>query len=137
MIRVVVDTNVLVSGLLTPHGPPGRIVDALVGGLLQAVFDDRMLAEYEEVLARPRFGFDPADVAVVLDAIVQGGERAADLALMAAASLDVRLPDGDDVAFVEVALAAKADALVTGNLAHFPSDQCHGVRIVRPADLTW
>jgi predicted nucleic acid-binding protein len=44
-LRIVLDTNVLVSGLLSPHGPPGRIFDLLLGGKLTLVFDDRLLAE--------------------------------------------------------------------------------------------
>ena len=56
-MRVVVDTNVIVSGILNPHGPPGRVVDALLSGNNSALHDDRILSEYREVLLRPTFGF--------------------------------------------------------------------------------
>ena len=53
MIRVVLDTNVLVSGLLSEHGPPGLIVDLVFAGELALVYDARLLAEYRDVLVRP------------------------------------------------------------------------------------
>ena len=56
----VLDTNVLVSGLLSPFGPPGRLVDALLARRLRLAFDDRIELEYREVLARSRFGIAQA-----------------------------------------------------------------------------
>ena len=50
-------------GLLNPHGPPGRILDLVLAGKLRLLLDDRVVDEYREVLLRPRFDFDPADVA--------------------------------------------------------------------------
>ncbi len=48
---VVVDTNVLVAGLLSPFGPPGEIVRMIVAGSLSLCFDARILSEYSDVLA--------------------------------------------------------------------------------------
>ena len=48
-MKVVLDTNVLVSGLLNPYGPPGRIVQLAAAGELQLCLDARILAEYREV----------------------------------------------------------------------------------------
>ena len=62
MIVVVADTNVLVSGLLSAHGAPARVLDLLTAGDLQAAADDRIAAEYRQVLARPRLGFHPEAV---------------------------------------------------------------------------
>src|SRR5204863_1680233 len=98
-MRIVVDTNVLVSGLLSPHGPPGRIVDGIVAEDLRVLFDDRILDEYREVLLRPKFGFGPRDIDDVMDQIVSAGEQ------VSAPPVDVELPDPDDLPFLEVALA--------------------------------
>jgi len=46
-----------------------------------------------------------------------------------------QLPDSSDEPFVEVAIACHADALVTGNLKHFPKERCHGLNILLPAEL--
>ena len=59
-MKVVVDTNALVSGLINAQGGPGRIVDLLRVDVLQVVVDDRILAEYRDVwLARPSAGTSP------------------------------------------------------------------------------
>lgn len=128
-MRIVLDTNVLVSGLLSPFGPPGEIVRMVSSGSLIVCVDARILAEYREVLARPRFGFDADAVAALLDYIDFKGE------VCAPEPLGRRLPDPDDEAFLEVAIACAADALVTGNLAHFPPAVRVGVDVLLPADL--
>ena len=65
-MRIVVDTNVLVSGLLNPRGAPGRIVDLITAADASLLVDDRILAEYHEVLQRGRFGFEATDVDALL-----------------------------------------------------------------------
>jgi len=123
---VVVDTNVLVSGLLSPHGAPARVLDLLTTGDLQAAYDDRLAAEYRQVLARPRFGFPPEAVAHLLDYVFIEG-----LPLVARPSAAV-LPDVSDQPFWEVAVEAAAP-LITGNLKHFPVDVCTDIEVLAPA----
>jgi putative PIN family toxin of toxin-antitoxin system len=129
-MRIVLDTNVLVSGLLSPLGPPGRILDLIISGALTLLHDDRLLAEYRTVLRRPRFGFAPADVEALLAFLRAEGEP------VPSPPLDVVLPDLDDLPFLEVAVAGCAEALVTGNQVHFPPDQVPaGLRVVSPAEF--
>jgi uncharacterized protein len=128
-LRVVLDTNVLVSGLLSPFGPPGEIVRMVSAGALTLCLDARVTSECEEVLLRPKFGFDPDAVAALLDYIDFRGE------VIAATPLSAPLPDPDDEAFLEIAIAARADALVTGNRAHFPSDARAGVLVLSPGEF--
>jgi predicted nucleic acid-binding protein len=52
---------------------------------------------------------------------------------VASAPLGVRLPDPDDEAFLEIAVASVAEYLVTGNRAHFPPEACAGVSVVSPS----
>lgn len=126
-MRVVLDTHVLVSGLLNPHGAPGRVVDLLVLGELRPLFDDRILHEYRDVLARPRFGFEPDDVEALLEHFRRAGDR------LTAPPLAVTLPDEDDLPFLEVAAAGGARALVTGNSADFePRHGSHPVTVLSP-----
>jgi uncharacterized protein len=127
-VRIVLDTNVLVSGLLSPMGPPGRIVDLIAAERLTVLFDDRVVNEYRDVLARPRLRIEPAEATAVLDLIVHTGHY------VPAAPIDVELPDPDDVPFLEIAVAAAADALVTGNERHFrPVRGAHRATIHSPA----
>jgi len=128
-LRIVLDTNVLVSGLLSPFGPPGEIVRMLSSGAVVLCLDARILAEHDDVLARPRFGFDPDSVAALLDYSDLRSE------MVASAPLDRRLPDPDDEPFLEVAAACGADCLVTGNLAHFPAEMRAGVTVLAPAQF--
>jgi putative PIN family toxin of toxin-antitoxin system len=128
-LRIVLDTNVLVSGLLSPFGPPGEIVRLVSAGTVRLCVDARLLSEYEQVLLRPRFGLDPDALAALIDYIDATSQKAA------SAPLKVRLPDPDDEAFLEVAIATEADYLVTGNLVHFPLEARAGVSVVSPAEF--
>jgi len=126
-VRIVLDTNVLVSGLLSPYGPPGEIVRLVSSGSITLGLDARILSEYAEVLLRPRFAFDGDAVGALLDNVVFRGTMAASSPLVE------RLPDPDDEPFLEVARACDAEFLVTGNLSHFPAELRQGVLVVSPA----
>lgn len=128
-MRIVLDTNVLVSGLLSPFGPPGEIARMVSAGSVRLCVDARLLSEYEDVLNRPRFRFDPDAVAALIDFIDANSDTTA------ASPLSIRLPDVDDEAFLEVALACSADHLVTGNIIHFPERARSGVSVVTPAEF--
>lgn len=125
-MKVVLDTNVLVSGLLQPLGPSGQIVRLVAGGELVLCHDPRILDEYAEVLQRVKFRFDPERVATFLEQIRADGIP------VAARPLATRLPDPDDEAFLEVALAGGARYLVTGNLKHYPAEAREGVDVLAP-----
>jgi uncharacterized protein len=129
--RVVLDTNVLVSGLLRRHGSPSaRILDAAADGIVQVLLDERILEEYAEVLVRPRLGLDPAIVAMFLAQLQSGAE------IVTAERLGLELPDPDDLMFLEVAASGAADYLVTGNGKHFiPVRGTHAVAIATPREF--
>lgn len=129
-MRVVIDTNVLVSGVMNPHGPPGRVVDQALVGAFTLLYDDRIMNEYREVLERPTFGFRPNDIEALLDFIAATGEP------VTGRRISVLLPDSCDLPFLEVAAAGHADALITGNTKHFkPRRGRHDVNICTPADF--
>src|SRR5579864_774015 len=129
-MRVVVDTNVVVSGLLNPHGSPGRILDAVVSQSLTVLHDDRILAEYREVLFRPAFGFARSDLEVLLEFLDWAGEH------ISAGPLSVVLPDPTDLPFLEVAISGRADALITGNIKDFkPRRGKHDLLVIKPAEF--
>jgi putative PIN family toxin of toxin-antitoxin system len=111
-VRIVLDTNVVVSGTLTTFGPPGQILELVASGDIEIVVDDRILAEYVDVLARPRFKLDPLRVDDFL-------RMAAHADTVVGMPLPFRLPDIYDEPFLEVAIAGAVDALVTGNEKHF------------------
>ena len=129
-MRVVIDTNVLVSGIINPHGPPGRIVDAILSETVTVLYDDRILSEYREVLMRPVFRFERTDVDTILDFMEVAGEH------ISAKEVELILPDPTDLPFLEVAIAGVADALISGNLKHFnPRRGQHNVKVCSPAEF--
>lgn len=128
-MRVVLDTNVLVSGLLSPHGASAEIVRMTSAGLLRISHDGRILSEYRAVLARPKFNLNPDYVDALLEQIEASGDS------MVAEPLKKRLPDPDDEPFLEVAIRAKADSLVTFNTKHYPPENRQGIVVSLPGDF--
>jgi putative PIN family toxin of toxin-antitoxin system len=128
-MKIVIDTNVLVSGLLSPFGPCAEIVRMVSSGELTLYFDSRILSEYSEVLRRSKFGFQVDKDVALLDHIEHRGQ------LVASSPLLSLLPDPGDQPFLEAAVAGQAVCLVTGNDAHFPPRQCQGVKVLSPSDF--
>ena len=127
-MNVVLDTNVVVSGLLTPSGNCGRILDLVIDGQLTTLLDARILREYERVCLEPRLHLDPVAVRHILQYLGEFSEK------VIAPPLDTRLPDPDDLPFLEVASAAAA-ILITGNRKHFPRREVAAVRVASPAEF--
>lgn len=127
MIRLVLDTNVVVSGVLSPHGPCASLLAAVLNGSAQLVLDARVFDEYREVLARPKFDLAPGAVKSLLQGLQDLSEW-----ILPPPLPPYLLPDPDDLPFLEIALAAEA-VLVTGNLRHFPEDARRGATVCDPA----
>ena len=128
-MKIALDTNVLVSGLLSPQGAPATVLRSVMAGGVSICFDERILSEYLHVLARSKFDIDMERVTVLLEFLEAIGEP------VLAPPLNLSLPDPSDEAFVEVAVASAADFLVTGNLKHFPAERLRGVRAISPRAL--
>ena len=116
MIYAVIDTNVWVSALLTHNvnSPTERIFQLVFNGEITALFNEEILAEYEEVLSRKKFKFPQEDVQELLDFIKMNGiheDRT---------PFDESMPDEDDRVFLEISLSREDSFLVTGNLKHYP-----------------
>ncbi|MDE2905069.1 MAG: putative toxin-antitoxin system toxin component, PIN family [Acidobacteriota bacterium] len=126
----VLDTNVLVSGLLSPFGPPGRLVDLVQSGRLRIATDDRIEAEYRDVLARPRLGIERLRREAFL-AVLQFQEHVTALPWTHRPP-----PDPDDNMFLEVALQVPDRLVVTGNVRHFPPG-CRGPVAVWSPRIAW
>ena len=123
------DTNVLVSAFLNPRSNPARILRLIIQGDVSIVLNESILAEYYEVLKRPKFDLDLEAVLVVIDYIRSIGINSTTLAR------SITLPDRDDEPFLEAALATQADALITGNIKHFPKKNCKVQKVITPRDF--
>ena len=128
-MKIVLDTNVLVSGILSPHGPPAAVLRVLLSGRASPCFDERILSEYRDLLSREEFVFDRDLVDELLSFLEATGSP------VLASPLSLTLPDPAAQMFVEVAVSGEADFLVTGNLRHFPKAARHSVAVVSPREF--
>jgi putative PIN family toxin of toxin-antitoxin system len=127
VIRAVIGTNVLVSGLLSPAGNEALILLAIHQGLVHPCFSEEILEEYAAVLARPKFAFPPDEIAAMFR---DQGEL-----FLPEVSAAVSSYPGD-TKFLQCAEAAQADYIVTGNKRHFPEASYGGVtRVVNAGEL--
>ena len=113
----VIDTNVLVSAMLKITSVPGQIAIKALTGEIIPLLNDEILAEYNEVLHRPKFKLTQDQITGLLEGIISRG------IFIDAGPVDEILPDPKDAVFYEVVMEArtKTDArLITGNLKHFP-----------------
>lgn len=127
MIYAVVDTNVFVSALWTKNTQAAtfRVVKLLQEGVFTPLYNDEILAEYEEVLSRPKFPFTKEQIATIIRYVREYGidsERV---------PFDDAMPDEDDRVFYEVTLSKDDAYLVTGNGKHFPKTPI----VVTPAEM--
>jgi putative PIN family toxin of toxin-antitoxin system len=124
MIRVVLDTNVVVSALLNPQGLPARAFLATISGRAASLcLSADIYSEYEEVIRRPKFNRSPDLIEQTLHAIRKNARWVKPSETVRTCS------DPDDDIFLECCQAARAHYLVTGNVQDFPSEWA-GTRIV-------
>jgi putative PIN family toxin of toxin-antitoxin system len=126
---IVLDTNVVVSGILKPLSKAASILRLVADGSIHLAYDFRLLSEYREVLGRSKFSFAKEDVETFLQQVEREG------LLVSAKPLNFHLPDPDDEPFLEVAVSVKTGGIVTGNKRHFPKKEYEEVRILSPAEF--
>jgi putative PIN family toxin of toxin-antitoxin system len=113
-LRLVIDTNILVSAALKPDGLQRTVLLLAITKPARLYVSDPILAEYREVLARPELQIRKSLRLQFLQLIRNHAHR-----VTPSQPLEVT-KDPDDNRFLECADAARADYLVTGNQRHFP-----------------
>lgn len=115
----VIDTNVVVSAMLKWDSIPGNILELALEGPIIPVLNQEILAEYRQVLLRPKFHLTNRIVDSFLDSLVSRS------IFSDAPKLMIDMPDPKDIVFYEVTMEQRKtdDAyLVTGNIKHFPAE---------------
>ncbi|MDO9468068.1 MAG: putative toxin-antitoxin system toxin component, PIN family [Thiobacillus sp.] len=133
-MRVVLDTNTLVSGIISPGGPPRRLLDQARTQVFELCSSATLLAELLDVLAREKFTTRLAQAELTPQGIVADLRR---LAHMAAPQDVPRVveQDADDDHVIACAVAGKADLIVSGDRhLHSLGGQYQGIPIVTPAE---
>jgi uncharacterized protein len=126
-LKVVYDTNVVVSAVLKPGSIPASLVALAMTKRVRLFLSPAILEEYTEVLKRPKFRLDPGAVNSFLRDLMRAATLVRPTRRITVAS------DEPDNRFLECAQKARADYLVTGNTRHFPAPAFEGTTIVSPA----
>jgi putative PIN family toxin of toxin-antitoxin system len=121
-LRLVIDTNIVVSAALKPAGLQRTVILLAITKPASLYVSGSVLAEYTEVLSRPELKIRKGLQRQMIDLIVRHAHWVG-----AARYLQVT-QDPDDNLFLECAGAARADYLVTGNQRHFPKNIFHTER---------
>ncbi len=116
---VVIDTNVIVSALLSKHSDAStvQVINTLLDNKITPIVNDEILAEYSNVLHRNKFHFPESTIQATLHFFQKYGIYADRL------TTNELLPDPKDLVFYEVCMAKREEdsMLVTGNMKHFPA----------------
>ena len=128
-MKIVLDTNVLVSGFYPKKSHPGSILDLIIEGQLTVCYSAPIFTEYKGVLSRSKFNFNKEAVDLVLDYIRWFGY------LVPSLPLKIELPDKNDEIFLEAAATGVAEYLITGNIKHFPKKIVKDIKVVTPAQF--
>ena len=125
----VIDTNVIVSSLLTKHADSAtaRVLEEVSHGRITPLYHQDILSEYEKVLHYDKFHLDETDIRRAIDSITDNG-----IEVFPQPTGEIFI-DMDDLIFYEVAMEKRDDDayLVTGNLKHYPVRDY----IVTPAEM--
>jgi putative PIN family toxin of toxin-antitoxin system len=127
MIYAVIDTNVLVSALIThnPESATAKVVRLLLDDGFVPIYEADIIAEYNEVLHREKFQILPDVADALISYIIENGIEASRVSFLEP------MPDEDDRVFYEVSLSNEDSFLVTGNLKHYPTSP----RVITPAQF--
>ena len=131
MNPVVLDTSVIIAATLSPAGASGRLLDGFYSDRLKLAYTGPMLAEYMEVMARPKFA---AFISANTRQSFAMKLRASGVAVTAAPLSLTGWPDVDDVPFVAAALATERKIVVTLNRRDFAPATTFGVRALSPSE---
>jgi uncharacterized protein len=131
MLKVVLDTNIVVSALLKPDSLPEFVISLILEKKMTLCLSEPIFTEYQEVLARKKFiSLNPKRVAQFLTRLKSQAKW-----FIPKISVDIIETDPEDNKFLECAQEAKADFLITGNTKHFPFPKFARTRIVSPSEF--
>ena len=132
-MRVVIDTGVLVSGLIRPWGTTGEVLLALRDGKFTVLYSNETVMEIIDVLGRNKFRLKyhilPDDISALINLIRLRGEVVIPKQRVA----DCRDPKDDK--FLDVALSGDADCIVSGDLDLISMNPYRSIPIITPAEF--
>ncbi len=127
-MQVVVDTNVIVSGIIKINSIPAKIVNLIISGKLTLNLDVRILNEYRNVLQSPKFSFPESLVSDFIDFIEKESY------LVSPLPVTLKMNDNSDIPFIEVALYRNIP-VITGNKRHFNIEGVQKLVVYSPKEF--
>jgi len=124
MRRVVIDTNVLVSAILSPKGAPAKVMDYVSSRELELYFSPEIIDEYQRVLAYKKLKIEPETQESIIASLINLG-----IMLVPQVS-KMPMSDESDRVFYDTVKSSNA-FLVTGNSKHYPAESF----VVAPVDF--
>lgn len=124
----VIDTNVIVSALLKEFSNPWYILQLVINEEIIPIYSKEIMAEYNEVLTRNKFGFSSKAIKDTLSIIEDFGEE------MDPIDIKEKFIDKEDIKFYQIVMSSRQifeSYLVTGNIKHFPKKEY----VVTPAEM--
>jgi putative PIN family toxin of toxin-antitoxin system len=116
-MRVILDTNIIVSAFLNPKGIPGEILSLVLMHKIIICYGNKIFSEYTDVLSRSKFNFDNDLVNNFLEFIRNNGEY------IVAEPQAIQFDDEDDKIFYDVFKSSDAEYIITGNKKHYPQEE--------------
>lgn len=116
-MNVILDTNIIVSELLSPQGLPAKILNLVLNESLTIVYDNQILSEYMDVLGSDRLKINPELKNFIIEFIKKEGTY------MIAKPQKIKFDDEDDKIFYDLYKSGNIDYLITGNKKHFPDEK--------------
>ncbi|MBI5410361.1 MAG: putative toxin-antitoxin system toxin component, PIN family [Nitrospirae bacterium] len=134
MPKAVLDTNVLISAVITPRGTPAKLLQAWREGTFDLITSPPLLFEIEETLSLPkiaqRYRLSPEDIRDVM-ALFAGGA----ILVTGATSVSASISDPDDIPVLACAVEGQADYLVTGDGDLLRLRSYQRIQIIQPTDF--
>ncbi|MDR2965178.1 MAG: putative toxin-antitoxin system toxin component, PIN family [Treponema sp.] len=124
-MKIVIDTNVIVSALLNSSSTPGEIFLKVFNKKLFISYDNRILVEYIDVLNRDKFKINKDLVKIIIEFIKK------EWVFILAESVKIDFSDKSDKKFYEVYKSTGTQYFITGNIKHFPKEK----EIVTPKEF--
>jgi len=116
-MKIVLDTNVLISSLINPNGHPAAVLNLILLDEILLLYDLRIINEYRNVLSRKKFSFNSNIYEPLLEYFIDNG------IFVIPKPVKTNFADKDDLIFYEVAHSGEADFLITGNIKHYPKEK--------------
>lgn len=127
MVRVVIDTNVFVSGLLKSDNPPLNVVDLFIEDKINLIISEEVFSEYIKVLLRPELKVKKDNIIRLISIFILKAEI-----IKVKTKLDIIERDPSDNKFLECALDGKVDYIITGDKHLLELKKYKKIKIVDP-----